>query len=252
MNYPCANTTQACTPNAGISKFSFVSGKKYRLRLINTSAEGMQKFTIDGHNFTVIANDFVPVQPYTTNVITIGVAQRTDVIVEAVGKAGESYWMRSDLGTLGAGCSVTDGVSPEALAAIYYQGANTSAVPTTTSGLTAAELNNCGNDPLNQTVAFCAQTPDPNPPTTETINVVFGSNGTNFVWFMNNSSFRGDYNDPVLLDEKAGNLNFPSEYNVYNFGSNSSVRVIVKNTFQFGAHPMHVRLSMHRQNLYND
>jgi FtsP/CotA-like multicopper oxidase with cupredoxin domain len=81
MNYPCANTTLACTPDAGISKFRFKSGLKYRLRLINTSAEGMQKFTIDGHNFTVIANDFVPVQPYTTSVITLGVAQRTDIIV---------------------------------------------------------------------------------------------------------------------------------------------------------------------------
>jgi FtsP/CotA-like multicopper oxidase with cupredoxin domain len=81
MNYPCANTTDACTPNAGISKFQFQTGKRYRLRLINTSSEGIQKFTIDQHNFTVIANDFVPVQPYDTSVVTLGVAQRTDVIV---------------------------------------------------------------------------------------------------------------------------------------------------------------------------
>jgi FtsP/CotA-like multicopper oxidase with cupredoxin domain len=76
-----ANTTLACTPNAGISKFTVQAGKKYLLRLINTSAEGMQKFTIDGHNFTVIANDFVPINPYSTNVITLGVGQRSDVIV---------------------------------------------------------------------------------------------------------------------------------------------------------------------------
>jgi FtsP/CotA-like multicopper oxidase with cupredoxin domain len=81
MNYPCQNTTFVCTPNAGISKFSFTSGKKYLLRLINTSAEGIQKFTIDGHNFTVIANDFVHINPYETNVITLGVGQRSDVIV---------------------------------------------------------------------------------------------------------------------------------------------------------------------------
>jgi FtsP/CotA-like multicopper oxidase with cupredoxin domain len=81
MNYPCANTTLPCTPNAGISKFQFQSGKKHRLRLINTSAEGIQKFSIDNHTFTVIANDFVPINPYTTNVITLGVGQRSDVIV---------------------------------------------------------------------------------------------------------------------------------------------------------------------------
>lgn len=84
MNYPCENTTFVCTPNAGISKFSFKSGKKYLLRLINTSAEAIQKFTIDGHSFKVIANDFVAINPYETNVITLGVGQRSDVIVSQV------------------------------------------------------------------------------------------------------------------------------------------------------------------------
>src|SRR5690349_18769765 len=43
MNYPCDKVTsgQKCTPNAGISKFKFQSGKKYRMRLINAGAEGM-------------------------------------------------------------------------------------------------------------------------------------------------------------------------------------------------------------------
>jgi hypothetical protein len=81
MNYPCANTTFACTENAGVSKFKFTPGKKYRLRLINTSAEAIQKFTLDGHNFTVMANDFVAIKPYTVSVITLGVGQRSDVVV---------------------------------------------------------------------------------------------------------------------------------------------------------------------------
>lgn len=61
------------TPNAGISKFKFTTGKKHRLRLINAGAEGIQRFTIDGHSMTVMANDFVPVKPYTTKVVTLGV-----------------------------------------------------------------------------------------------------------------------------------------------------------------------------------
>lgn len=46
MNYPCdhAAADQKCTPNAGVSKFKFQSGKKYRLRLINGGAEAIQKF----------------------------------------------------------------------------------------------------------------------------------------------------------------------------------------------------------------
>lgn len=63
------------TPNAGISKFKFTTGQKHRLRLINAGAEGIQRFTIDGHTMTVMANDFVPIKPYTTNVVTLGVSR---------------------------------------------------------------------------------------------------------------------------------------------------------------------------------
>jgi FtsP/CotA-like multicopper oxidase with cupredoxin domain len=38
----------------------------HRLRLINAGAEGIQHFSLDGHNMTVIANDFVPIIPYQT------------------------------------------------------------------------------------------------------------------------------------------------------------------------------------------
>lgn len=65
MNFDCstvaAGDTTPCSNNAGISKFKFTTGKTHRLRLINAGAEGIQRFSIDGHNMTVIANDFVPI-----------------------------------------------------------------------------------------------------------------------------------------------------------------------------------------------
>jgi FtsP/CotA-like multicopper oxidase with cupredoxin domain len=60
----------ATVGNSGLTSFQFTPGKKHRLRLINAGAEGTQKFTIDGHSMTVIANDFVPVLPYETQGIT--------------------------------------------------------------------------------------------------------------------------------------------------------------------------------------
>lgn len=240
MNYPCTNTTLPCTPNAGISKFTVQKGKKYRLRLINTSAEGMQKFTVDGHNLTIIANDFIPIQPYSTNVVTLGVGQRSDVILEANMGSSDAFWIRSELGNLGTGCSFTDGVSTQAVAALYYENANTAQVPTTSTSMTAAQIADCGNDPLSITQPFCAMTPPATPAVTETVTISFGSNGTSFLWFMNNQTFRGDYNDPVLLDVRDKKMNFKPEYNVFNFGTNSSIRLIVRNDFQFGAHPMHL------------
>ena len=62
-----AGDKTACSAaNGGLSNFKFTPGKTHRLRLINAGAEGMQKFSIDGHNMTVIANDFVPIKSYTT------------------------------------------------------------------------------------------------------------------------------------------------------------------------------------------
>lgn len=41
------------------------SGKKYRLRLVNPSVDIALRVSLDGHPFTVIANDLVPgMSPY--------------------------------------------------------------------------------------------------------------------------------------------------------------------------------------------
>ncbi|KIW07373.1 uncharacterized protein PV09_02218 [Verruconis gallopava] len=243
MNYPCANTTLPCTPNAGISKFKFTPGKKYRLRLINTSAEALMKFTIDGHNFTVFANDFKPVVPYTTQVVTLLVGQRTDVVVEAVGKAGDSYWMRSEMGNALAndGCSFSDGVSTQAVAAVYYDGADTNSVPTSQNGLTPALKNACGNDPLPLTQALCpvplAADEDVD---TLTVDFTFKSNGTNLVWSVNNQTFRANMNQALLSNVIDGDFNFEKEWNVFQFDSSKkAIRIIMRNFFQNG-HPMHL------------
>ncbi|KAI4732130.1 hypothetical protein E4T49_00226 [Aureobasidium sp. EXF-10728] len=242
MNFPCHKDVN-CTANAGVSKFSFTSGKKHRLRLINMSAEAMQKFSIDGHKMTVIANDFVPVEPYEVAVVTLAVGQRTDIIVEADGSPTDSAWMRSNIQY----CSLTDGTVNEAVAAVYYENADNTTIPTTKSSVTTTQLSYCNNDDLSVTKPFLSITPDPNPSTTEDLVIEYRTNETDFnLWFVNNISFRGDYNNPVLLEAKLGNLDFPEEAHVMNFGSNKTVRLVVYNYFAFGGHPMH----MHGHNMY--
>ena len=67
-NFDCSgkegNDTTPCDTNTGVSKFKFTAGKKHRLRLINAGGDGQQKFSIDGHKMTIIAQDFVPIKPY--------------------------------------------------------------------------------------------------------------------------------------------------------------------------------------------
>lgn len=84
MNFNCTGVTGNCKDNAGLAKFQFTSGKRHRLRLINTGSAGIQKFSIDNHVLTVIANDFTPVEPYDTTVVTLAVCfllQELDEIV---------------------------------------------------------------------------------------------------------------------------------------------------------------------------
>ncbi|CAK3940089.1 multicopper oxidase [Lecanosticta acicola] len=250
MNYPCANVTssQKCTPNAGVSKFKFTSGKTYRLRVINAGVEAIQKFSIDGHKMTVFANDFVPITPYTTDVLTLGVGQRSDVVVKATGRPTDSYWMRSDLGPsfFEGGCSLHDGTSPTALAAIYYERADNSTVPTSNSTVSSTALTTCQNDDLSATVPCHAIQPPSQPASSQNLDVTLQSNGTHNLFYVNNSTFRVDYNDPVLLDAKNGQTRFPSEYNVYDFGQSSSIRLVIYNHAQAGSHPMH----WHGHNMY--
>lgn len=58
-------------------------GKRYLLRLINTSFDTQFLFSIDHHKLQIVSADFVPIEPYTRTHIIIGIGQRYNVIVEA-------------------------------------------------------------------------------------------------------------------------------------------------------------------------
>lgn len=243
-NFNCSSVTDGtpCKDNAGLASFEFTPGKVHRLRLINAGAEGMQKFSIDGHNMTVIANDFVPIIPYETQVVTLGIGQRSDVLVTGLTNASSAgYLMRSDIA-----CSVTSDTNDPTVAAIVYYTKNVPAKEPKTAAwpAVAASLTQCENDPLESTVPWFPITPDPNPATTQVIDIDFHTNETGFsLWYMNNSTFRVNYNAPILLLSHAGNNTFEPEWNVYNFGSNSSIRIVINNNnpeADFAVHPMHL------------
>lgn len=52
---------------------SFEAGKSYRLRIGNAACDTHFKFSIDHHTLTVIANDLVPIRPYTTTVLDVAI-----------------------------------------------------------------------------------------------------------------------------------------------------------------------------------
>jgi FtsP/CotA-like multicopper oxidase with cupredoxin domain len=50
---------------------AFTAGTSYRLRLVNGAIDTTFKFSIDNHTLTVISTDFVPIEPYSTTMVTI-------------------------------------------------------------------------------------------------------------------------------------------------------------------------------------
>ncbi|CAE6447620.1 unnamed protein product [Rhizoctonia solani] len=71
-------------------------GKRYRLRVINTSAIASFLFGIQGHKCTVIASDGAPTEPYTVDQFNILAAQRRDCVFTA-DQAPGTYWINAPL-----------------------------------------------------------------------------------------------------------------------------------------------------------
>ncbi|KAH7631021.1 multicopper oxidase-domain-containing protein [Sordaria sp. MPI-SDFR-AT-0083] len=74
-------------------------GKKHLLILINTAVDTTFVFSIDNHTLEVVEMDFVPIVPYNTTNLKIGIGQRYHVLVHGLHNPYEAerygnYWMR--------------------------------------------------------------------------------------------------------------------------------------------------------------
>ncbi|OWZ10826.1 Multicopper oxidase [Phytophthora megakarya] len=90
-----------CTDEEPLSKFHLQAGNKYLLRLINMGALSPIVFSIDDHEFRVVAADGEYLQPSELiNSVFINVGQRLEIIVETKSNIGQksigSFWMRAN------------------------------------------------------------------------------------------------------------------------------------------------------------
>jgi FtsP/CotA-like multicopper oxidase with cupredoxin domain len=190
------------------------AGKRYRLRLVNTAVDTNMVVNLDGHPFQVIATDFVPINPYNTSHLQIGIGQRYDVIITANQTAG-NYWFRA----------VADGLcqsrnSREGRAVFTYQG-QTVADPTSNS--TAIPFTECVDPVTSPKIAknvpsttFAAQA--------KSLPVAFGpvaANGNTVLWTINGTSMIIDPGKPTIKYVAETNNSFPQSYNVVEVPSTS-------------------------------
>ncbi|KAG2187209.1 hypothetical protein INT44_004881 [Umbelopsis vinacea] len=115
----------SCNANHTTKSFSFTAGKRYKLRLINTSAFANFWFSIDNHTLAVVEADGTDLTPQYVHRIPINVGQRYSVIVQANQKA-QKYYMRAQMDT--ACLDLGEVIAKESLAlapVIYKGGAST-------------------------------------------------------------------------------------------------------------------------------
>ena len=129
-------------------------------------------------------------------------------------------------------------VYPDVLAAIYYEDADTSADPMSSS---PEDDISCENDDLTVTRPEFPIKPSSEPAVLDLVLTLALNETGNFEWQTNGQAYRADYNEPLLYKVKDGQTSFPDDpqYNVYNMGNSSSVVLNVTNLTPF-AHPFHL------------
>lgn len=216
----------------------FEAGKKYKLRLVNSGTDSHFQFSIDGHNLTVVANDFVPIVPYTTEAIGIAIGQRYDVIIEANAAPGD-YWLRAKWNSACAQNQNPDGIT----GIIRYDAAST-ADPTTVSTVTKAE--SCGDESPADLVPWLSLDVGAwNEVALQSVQTAIGPEW--FQWTLNGSSLELDWEDPTIEKIIAGETSFPLDYNVVSVdrtpGATAAewVVLIIQDDTGFGiTHPIHL------------
>ncbi|KAH8701344.1 Cupredoxin [Phaeosphaeriaceae sp. PMI808] len=200
-------TAKSATGTGAYNNVKIQSGKRYRLRLINTSVDANLLVNLDGHPFQVIATDFVPVIPYNTTYVTIGIGQRYDVIITANQTAG-NYWFRAS-----ANGACQSRIAKGGLGIFTYEG-QTVADPTTNAP--ANPPTTCVDPATTPKIVrsvpsstFAAQV--------KSLPVVFGPVAVQnnlVLWTINGTSMVIDPGNPTVKYVAQNNNSFPAAYNV--------------------------------------
>jgi FtsP/CotA-like multicopper oxidase with cupredoxin domain len=210
-------TAKSATGTGAYNKVTIQSGKRYRLRLINTSIDTNLRVNLDGHPFQVIATDFVPVTPYNTTYLQIGIGQRYDVVFTANQTAG-NYWFRA---AADAQCQSRNALEGRAI--FTYQG------QTVTDPTTVAPANpptGCFDPVTTPKIAknvpsstFAAQA--------KNLPVAFGPVAVQnnlVLWTVNGTSMVVDPGNPTIKIVASGTNTFPPSYNVVEVASTSATQ----------------------------
>lgn len=211
-------------------EYTFEEGLSYRLRLVNAAIDSNFLFSIDNHTLTVIAADFVPIVPYTTDTLQIAMGQRYDIIITANDPTGAgNYWMRAIPGT----CA--DNANPDDIKAIIRYDSTSTADPTTTPYVSTAQ--SCVDEPIASLVPYVAIE-------AETM-VIYDDEevtlkGSPTRWYVNGTTMIVDWSSPTLLEVYNNATQFDASEAVIEMNVAGEWTYIIIETQAGAAHPIHL------------
>ncbi|KAI1082137.1 laccase 2 [Whalleya microplaca] len=248
--FECTDSSDpSCIGNGTRSEWHFEKGKRYLMRIINTGLYSSFRFAIDGHNLTLIASDFVPIEPFVTDNVVITNGQRYDVIVEA-NAAEDNYWLRAIWQTT---CCPND-YANDTLGIIRYDSTSTALPNTTSPALDYPD--NCEDEPSEHLVPHLKLNAGP-PSRTDIFNLYYHTYDypRGFMWTLNDTYLWVNWSAPTSLLVADSNStdntswSFPPDYMVYETPdvADSWVYLVFNDaSTRNRSHPMH----LHGHDLY--
>ncbi|KAB8225107.1 Cupredoxin [Aspergillus novoparasiticus] len=211
---------------------TFEAGTRYRIRLVNAAADNHFRFMIDNHTMEVIATDFVPIHPYNTTQLSIGMGQRYDIIVTAKELNSGDFWLRA---IPQEACSETDAVD-NIKGIIRYN--NSSTVEPTTSPYSYTD--SCSDESSSDLIPYLAINASENYvySTSEDVAVQVTENA--LLWTMNKTSFRTQWDYPTLMQVAENNHTWTAKERIIHLPYQDEwVYMVIHSPFAQD-HPMHL------------
>lgn len=190
-------------------RLTLTPGKKHLIRLINPSVDNSFTVSIVGHNFTVITNDLVPVDPVVRSSLFMGVGQRYDIILEA-NQPVANYWLNA---TLEANNNCGHSRNPYPAAILSYSGASPSALPTNRGTPVVAT---CNGEKGFSPVVTRTLSPSLFQPSILPVDLEFPTTprGQIFEWKVKNTAISVEWNHPILQYVLENNDTWPGHVNL--------------------------------------
>jgi FtsP/CotA-like multicopper oxidase with cupredoxin domain len=217
------------------AKMTVTKGKSYRIRIINTSVDSTFSVSLDGHPFTVMTSDFVPIKTYVADQLTLAIGQRYDVVIVA-NQTVDNYWFRVGYGT---DCGNNDILQSDIqLGAILSYSGAADKNPTTT-GVTLRTT--CVDEDRTKIIPFVSNTvPSSAVGSANKIDLKLGT-GNVVRWLLDGTPMIVDWNNPTLETTLAGSSDYYENNNIRELSTSNWYIWYIESTDSFQLpHPIHL------------